>query len=97
MASSLSQRLEALRVKSRMLTDRYRQANESLRQAREQIASLQAVCDKQQQQIKELRLQSEQLKVASVLSPDHRDVEAVREFLTGLVREIDKSIAQLSQ
>ena len=49
-----------------------------------------------QQRISVRDAEIERLKVTSVLTPDHKDVEATRAFLSELVREIDKCIAQLS-
>lgn len=46
--------------------------------------------------IDDLNRQIEYLKVASVLTPNHHDVEETRAILSELVREIDKCINQLS-
>ena len=44
-----------------------------------------------------LRQRIEHLTVVTTLAPDHRDVEHTRAFLSGLLRDIDKCISELSE
>ena len=69
---------------------------DALADAHKRIDELEAVIVRQKRELQERDRQIEYLKVASVLTPDHRDVEATRAVLAELVREIDKCINQLS-
>ena len=85
MARNLQQRIARLQSKASLLTDRYK----AVKRAKEEVARL-----RREISVKDAEI--ERLKVTSVLTPDHKDVEVTRAFLSELVREIDKCIAQLS-
>lgn len=96
MAGTLQQRIGRLQAKASMLTDRYRAVKRAKEEAESRVAQLQAEVAQLRRQIASKDAEIERLRVSSVLAPDHKDVEATRTFLSELVREIDKSIAQLS-
>ena len=96
MADNLYQRVDNLKAKARLLTERYRALQQSKAQADGKIEELTAVIRSLERQIADRDREIERLKVASVLVPDHRDVEETRAFISDLVREIDKCIARLS-
>ncbi|MCM1519384.1 MAG: hypothetical protein NC098_01195 [Lachnoclostridium sp.] len=93
---SFKSRVDRIKVKADLLTSRYRSELDRRLQAQARVAELEAEVARQQSIIRHLELSVEELRVASVLTPDHGDVEATRAFLSGLVREIDKCIAILS-
>lgn len=93
---SFKSRVDRIKVKADMLTSRYRSELDQRLSAQARIAELEAEVDRQQSIIHRLELTVQELRMASVLTPDHSDVEATRAFLSGLVREIDKCIAILS-
>ncbi|MDE6090767.1 MAG: hypothetical protein K2G41_08705 [Duncaniella sp.] len=79
-----------------MIVERYERLRQMLAEANGRIEELNATVESQRREIAERDRQIEYLKVASVLTPDHRNVEATRALLSELVREIDKCINQLS-
>ncbi len=97
MAANLQQRLESIRSKASLLTERYVDLLEEKRAAEAKIAQLQSTLQHQQQEIDRLRQQNEQLRVVTTLSPKREDVERSRAFLSQLVRDIDKCIAELTE
>lgn len=96
MAANLQERIEKIQAKAALMVERYEHLRLQLAEARDRIGQLEAVVDRQRREIEERDRQIEYLKVASVLTPDHRDVESTRAVLSELVREIDKCINQLS-
>ena len=96
MADNLQQSIDRLKAKAALLTERYIIVDKAREEALAQVAELQTRVRDLSRQLALRNAEIERLKVSSVLSPDHYDVEATRQFLSGLVREIDKCIAQLS-
>lgn len=96
MAANLQERIEKIQAKAALMVDRYERLRRMLDEANVRIEDLTATVERQRREIAERDRQIEYLKVASVLTPDHRDVEATRALLSELVREIDKCINQLS-
>lgn len=96
MAANLQQRIESLRSKSRLLTERYAEVIEEKRAAEAQIDELRAQLQRQQREISHLRQQIENLQVVTTISHNRKDVERSRAFLSQLVRDIDKCIAELT-
>lgn len=96
MAGNLQQRIDSLQSKASLLTERYNAVKRAREEADRLAADLQARISRLERELAARDAEIERLKVTSVLTPDHKDVEATRTFLSGLVREIDKCIAQLS-
>lgn len=97
MAGNLQQRLDRLKSKTEMVLARNTALQERLSSAKERIATLEDSLRSKEKEIGELRQQIEQLKVVNTLTPDHRDVEHTRAFLSGLLRDIDKCISELTE
>lgn len=96
MSQSLRQSTESIRAKCLILTERYEQlladkldaeALDRLRQA--EIARLQA-------EIERLNGELRALKLSSAIAPTLADRRSAKEILTGLVREIDQCINDLT-
>ncbi|MCI9285046.1 MAG: hypothetical protein HFJ91_04475 [Muribaculaceae bacterium] len=96
MAVSLQQRIDKIKSKAALLSERNKALSEACRAAEARIADLEEANEKLLRQVRDRDREIERLKVASVLSPDHKDVEQARQFISSLVRDIDKCIAQLS-
>lgn len=78
------------------MVERYELLVKAKKAAQLRVTELEAEVERLKREIADRDRQIEYLKVASILSPDHKDVEATRAVLSELVREIDKCINQLS-
>ncbi len=96
MAANLQQRLDSIRSKALLLTERYSEMLEQKRAAEAQIAELRAQLQRQQREMSIMKQQIENLQVVTTLAPKREDVERSRAFLSQLVRDIDKCIAELT-
>lgn len=96
MANDLKHILERLRGKLDLLTQRYTTLLQEKQAIEERNNELITLTQKQQQEINRLQQEVEYLKVVTTLNPTHKDVEESRAFLSKLVREIDKCIAELN-
>lgn len=96
MAVTLQQRVEKLKSKAALLQERYKALMLAKTEADTRIEQLNGEIDRLRRTLREKETEIERLKVSSVLTPDHRDVEQTRRFISELVRDIDKCIAQLS-
>ena len=96
MANDLKHILERLRGKLDLLTQRYTTLLQEKQAIEERNNELITLTQKQQQEISRLQQEVEYLKVVTTLNPTHKDVEESRAFLSKLVREIDKCIAELN-
>lgn len=96
MAASLQQRLDSIRSKAQVLTERYVEVMEEKRAAEAEIAELQKQLERQQREMAHLRQQIEYLQVVTTLTPKREDVERSRAFLSQLLRDIDKCISELT-
>ena len=96
MAGNLQERIDSIKSKAALLTDRYKAVKRAKEEAEEQVAELKAQILYLERELSAKDAEIARLKVTTVLTPDHRDVEATRALLSELVREIDKCIAQLS-
>lgn len=97
MAANLQQRLDSIRGKATLLTQRYAELLEEKRAAEAQIAELHTQLRRQQEELTRMRQQIESLQVVTTLSRGREDVERSRAFLSQLVRDIDKCIAELTE
>lgn len=96
MAADLQQLIQSLSTKHRELAERYREAVTERDEARRHVIDLEHTVKQQSQEIERLSQQVEFLTVVSTVMPDRDDVEKSRELLSGLVREIDKCINDLT-
>ena len=97
MAVNLQQRLESLRAKAQLLTQRYELAQQQLEQTRQQLEEKSRALTKAEAENARLRQRVEELQVVTTLNPRREDVERSRAFLAELVRDIDKCINELTQ
>lgn len=97
MANDLKQTLERLRGKTDLLVERYQLLLQEKQQVDLRNEELSSTIKKQQQEIDRLQQEVEYLKVVTTLTPKREDVEKSRAFLSKLVRNIDKCIAELKE
>lgn len=93
---TLKDRVARIKVKVGMLLSRYESERQQRIDTQKRVKELEDELRRLKGINERLSLELESLKVANVLTPDHRDVESTRAFLSGLVREIDKCITFLS-
>ena len=96
MAANLQQRVDKIEAKAALLIERYELMLRAKQEAENRVRELTGTVERLERTIGDLNRQIEYLKVASVLTPDHKDVETTRAMLSELVREIDKCINRLS-
>lgn len=96
MAATLQQRIESIKSKALLLTERYAELLEERRAAEAQIVELRAQLERQQKEMAHMKQQIENLQVVTTLAPKREDVERSRAFLLQLVRDIDRCIAELT-
>lgn len=96
MAASLQQRIDSIKGKALLLMERYAELLDEKKAAEAQIAELRARVELQQREIDRMKVEIESLKVVTTLTPKREDVEQSRAFLSQLVRDIDKCIAELT-
>ncbi len=96
MAVTLQERVEKIKSKAALLHERYRALLNAKADADRRISELTEQINELNRKLKDKEREIEWLKVSSVLTPDHNDVEETRRFISELVRDIEKCIAQLS-
>lgn len=96
MAVNLQHRLKSIQGKAQLITERYAELLEEKHAADAEIDELRTQLGRQQREMAHLRQQIENLQVVTTLTPKREDVERSRAFLSQLVRDIDKCIAELT-
>ncbi|MDE6154040.1 MAG: hypothetical protein K2G21_07850 [Muribaculaceae bacterium] len=96
MAADLHQLVQSLKSKHQELAKRYHETVSQRDDAMKRVADLEYTVKEQQRDIERLSQQVEFLTVVSTAMPDRDDVEKSRAILSGLVREIDKCIKDLT-
>jgi len=96
MADELQARIDSLKSKAKLLTERYKMIVQQKQLQNDRIEQLEATVDKQQREIRLLQQQNEQLRIVSTMAVEREDMEHTRTILTQLVRDIDKCIAELT-
>lgn len=96
MAEQLSHGVESVRAKCLVLQERYLRLKEERDEARAEIAALRSQLSEQLAAAERLGSELRSLRMSAAISPDRADRDALRDLLTGLVREIDQCISDLS-
>lgn len=97
MSADLKQRLDSLRTKTALLLKRHEMLEEAATAARQRIRELEQDNERLQKRIDLLNKENEYLRVVHSVSPSRSDAENARALLAGLVRDIDKCIADLGE
>lgn len=96
MSQSLRQCTESIRAKCLILTERYVKLLAYKREADAMMRSQQSEIERQKAEIARLDGELRALKLADAIAPTEHDRQNARELLTGLVREIDQCINDLT-
>lgn len=97
MATDLRASLTRISEKSRFLTQRYMRVQQERDQALDELRSLQQLLDERNKEIQTLKMQLEYLSVVSTIVPSRDAIESTRAKIAGLVRDIDRCIADLKE
>lgn len=97
MAIDLADTLSRIVRKAESLTDRYEVLSEAKQEADARIAELEDVVSGLEEEVRRLKAEVEYLTVVNVISPTREDIDRSRAKLSGLVQEINKCIADLTE
>lgn len=96
MADELQHTLNRTAEKARIILERYSIMKERLAELTAKVAEQEGMLEKIRAENQRLKSQVEFLKMAAVVAPERADIERTRALISGLVREIDKCIADLN-
>lgn len=96
MPTSFEQLIANLRTKTQLLQTSYDYLQKGIESRNAEIQRLRKDLEISRRRISELEQQVEYLQVVHSVTPGRKDIEETRTLLTGLVREIDKCISDLS-
>lgn len=97
MAIDLRQQLERVNAKTTLVLEKYALMQERLAQARAEIESLRQQLLQQQRKIEELELQRQYLMLSHTVAPGADDTRRALDMIDGLVRDIDRCIADIAE
>lgn len=97
MALELEQTLDRLGEKSRFLVERYRVVAQQRNQALSRIEELKQALQAREKEVEKLKLKVEYMTLASSIAPDKSALDKTAAIITGLVRDIDRCIADLKE
>lgn len=97
MAIDLDDTLARIVRKAELLTDRYEVLNEAKREAEARVVELEQIVSDLKEEVRRLKTEVEYLTVVNVISPTREDIDRSRAKLSGLVQEINKCIADLTE
>lgn len=97
MAADFQQISDKISGLSTQLVDRMRNIVNERDRALQLVADQEATIKEHERTIERLQQQVEYLTVVSTVMPDSEDIEKSRTILSGLVREIDKCINDLTE
>lgn len=97
MAIDLRQQLERVNAKTTLVLEKYALMQERLAQARAEIESLRQQLLRQQRKVEELELQRQYLMLSHTVAPGADDTRRALDMIDGLVRDIDRCIADIAE
>ncbi len=97
MAIDLRQQLERVNAKTTLVLEKYALMQERLEQARAEIESLRQQLLQQQRKVEELELQRQYLMLSHTVAPGADDTRRALDMIDGLVRDIDRCIADIAE
>lgn len=97
MSSTLQQRLQAVTAKAHLLVSRYDTLLKAKEEADRRIEELEGELRKEQSLVARLKVEVEELRVVTTLTPRREDVEQSKAMLAEFLRDIDKCIDELTQ
>ena len=93
---SIQDRLTTLQGKAQMMVEKYHTLEQQKRASDDKVKSLEDEILRMRQQIEQLNTKIEYLQVTSTISPSRSELEQTKKVLSGLVREINKCITDLT-
>lgn len=97
MAIDLRQQLERVNAKTTLVLEKYALMQERLARARAEIESLRQQLLQQQRKVEELELQRQYLMLSHTVAPGADDTRRALDMIDGLVRDIDRCIADIAE
>lgn len=97
MANNLTEQLVRVKSKTSVLMEKYIALKDAFDNARRENEALKAQIMAKDKEIESLRLKAEHLSIASTVKMGGDDIQATRDMIADLVREIDRCIADLSE
>lgn len=83
-------------AKANLIAERYEILAESHNRAQARIEELEGELDASRKELQKLHNEVEYLRMATVILPNREQIEQTRAIISGLVREIDRCITELS-
>lgn len=83
-------------AKANLIAERYEILAESHNRAKARIEELEGELDASRKELQKLNNEVEYLRMATVILPNREQIEQTRAIISGLVREIDRCITELS-
>lgn len=96
MAESATNTYDSIRAKVRVIIDRQQMLVEKINAQMAENEKLRSEIESLQNQLQRMKVDYEFLTMASVITHKREEVEQTRAMLAGLVRDIDRCIAELS-
>ncbi len=96
MAFDYNKAFKRIIAKATVLEERYHQLLVSRNEAMALAETLKAEVKEKDKEIQRLRTQVEYLQMANTIAPSREQIEAARAMITGLVRDIDRCIIDLT-
>lgn len=96
MAGPATNTYDNIRAKVRVIVDRQQMLVDKINAQMAENDRLRAEIDSLQKQLQRMKVDYEYLTMASVITHNREEVEKTRSMLAGLVRDIDRCIAELS-
>jgi len=97
MAGNIQETYDNIKAKVRILIDRHKLLLEEQEESKRRIARLTADLEARDKLIERMRMEIDYLKIATTIAPARADVEKSRALISGLVREINLCIDDLTQ
>ncbi|MDE5901474.1 MAG: hypothetical protein K2H33_09015 [Muribaculaceae bacterium] len=96
MTTTVNDTYKSIRSKVYVIVENQHRLTNEINALKEENAGLRAQIASLQKEMHRMKIDSEYLTVASVIAHDRAEVESARSLLAGLVRDVDRCIAELS-
>lgn len=96
MPESVKESVDGIRAKVALIVEHRQMLARLLAESRAREAELQASVERLRAEVARLKAETEYLSVMRAVAPDREQVRRQRAVLTGLVREIDRCISELT-
>lgn len=97
MANDLQNRLDDIARKCRFLTERFNVVKTQRDRANDRVEELQKMLYERDAQIERLQRQVDFLQVSGAIAPDRQTARRARAMVAGLLRDVDRCLAELNE